>query len=155
MEYLSIDPNFRDDLAYIRRRDIRRFTPSLGFRPRPSIRWIRQIEFSGRWDYVANQKNRLAERVDNYEFQTTFESGDVLRIVPLQHFFDRVEKKSKIGGIGIPAGDYAWNSYSVQFQGFPKRKLSGSVSFTHSYGYYDGTLYKWSISPVLKMNKSL
>ena len=155
MEYLSIDPNFRDDLGYIRRKDIRRFTPSLEFRPRPDIRWIRQIEFSGRWDYLVNQKNRLAERIDNYQFQITFQSGDVLRIVPLQHFFDKVDKRSRIKGIRIPAGDYAWNSYSVRFQGFRKRKLAGSVSFTHSYGYYEGDLYKWSVSPVLKLNKSL
>ena len=155
MEYLSIDPNFRDDLGYIRRRDIRRFTPSLEFRPRPGIRWIRQIEFSGRWDYVVNQKNRLAERIDKYKFQITFQSGDALRIIPFQHSFDRVDRRSRIKGIRIPAGDYAWNSYSVRFQGFRKRKFAGSVSFTHSFGYYEGNLYKWSISPVLKLNKSL
>ena len=155
MEYLSIDPNFRDDVGYIRRGDIRRFSPSLAIRPRPNIRGIRQIEISGRWDYVVNQKNRLAERADQYAVQVAFQNGDSFRIVPFQHSFDRVQKRTQIKGIRIPAGDYSWNSYTVRYQRDKKRQFAGSLSFVHSYGYYAGNLYQWSFSPILKLSKSL
>ena len=154
MEYLSIDPNFRDDLGYIRRRDIRRFSPSLAFHPRINIRGIRQIEFSGRWDYIVNQKDSLVERADLYIVELTFQSGDVLRISPLQHSFDRLIERSRIKGIRIPAGDYSWNSYSFQYKSSRKRKFSGSLSFTRSNGYYEGNIYKWGVSPTLKLSKN-
>ena len=43
MEYLSVDPDFRDDLGFVRRTDIRRFSPSLAFSPRPNIRGVQPV----------------------------------------------------------------------------------------------------------------
>ena len=54
MEFLSIDPNFRDDLGFVRRTNIRRYAPSLAFRPRFGIRGVRQMEFLGTMDYMVD-----------------------------------------------------------------------------------------------------
>jgi len=87
--------------------------------------------------------------------QVAFQNGDSFRIVPFQHSFDRVQKRTQIKGIRIPAGDYSWNSYTVRYQRDKKRQFAGSLSFVHSYGYYAGNLYQWSFSPILKLSKSL
>ncbi|MBI2818798.1 MAG: carbohydrate binding family 9 domain-containing protein [Acidobacteria bacterium] len=156
VEYFSLGPNFRDDLGFILRKDVRRITPNLAFRPRPNIPGIRQIELSGRWDYIMNQRNKLMERQDHYVVQVVFQSGDSFRISPLHHYFDRLEKPNEIRpGIVIPAGDYAWDLYSIRYQANPARKLSGFAWFVQRYGYYGGNYYFWRFGPVLKVTQNL
>jgi len=156
MEFLSIDPNFRDDLGFVRRTDIRRFAPSLAIRPRPSIRGVRQMEFLGTLDYMIDHNNRVVRRTDKYIFQTFFEDSGILRIIPLVYNFDRVEVPFEISqGVTIPAGNYSWNVYVLRYTLSPARKLSGTLDFSHRYGFYGGNMYKWQFTPLLKLTENL
>ena len=156
MEYFSIDPNFRNDLGFIRRTDVRRFSPFFAVSPRPNIRGIRQMLFSARWDTLFDHSNRLIRRIDHYVVQVTFQSGDLIRTSPQHYNFDRVKEPFEISpGVTVPAGNYTWGVWSASFRANPGRKLSGRLAFTQRYGYYGGNLYVWGISPVLKLTEDI
>ncbi|MCH8267043.1 MAG: carbohydrate binding family 9 domain-containing protein [Acidobacteria bacterium] len=156
MEYFSIDPNFRNDLGFIRRTDVRRFSPFFAVSPRPNIRGVRQMLFSARWDTLFDHNNRLIRRVDHYVVTMTFQSGDHIRSTPLHYNFDRVEEPFEISpGVTVPAGDYTWGVWSVSFRANPGRTLSGRIAFTQRYNYYGGNIYVWGIAPVLKLTEDL
>ena len=156
MEFLSIDPNFRDDLGFVRRTNIRRYAPSLAFRPRFGIRGVRQMEFSGAMDYMVDHNNRVVRRTDKYIFNTFFEDGGILRIIPVVYNFDRVEEPFEISpGVTIPAGNYSWNVYVLRYTLSPARRLSGTIDFSHRRGFYGGNMYKWQFTPLLKLTENL
>lgn len=168
IEYFTLSPNFRDDLGYILRTDVRRISPAIALKPRPHLLGIRQIQLAGRWEYLMDQNNRLVQRTDHYSINVAMNSGDAIRISPLHHYFDRLPQDFKIRSavkspdgkiirpaVVIPAGDYSWSLYSFRFAGSPKRRLSGFVWFSQRYGYYGGNYYFWEFHPLFHWNEQL
>jgi hypothetical protein len=154
LDFLSLDPNFRDDLGFIRRTDLHRFLPAMAFRPRPNNAWIRQFEISGSWDYQMDSTNRVIARVDKYAFQVFFQDGGSFKIFPFIYQLDRVDRDFEISpGVVVPAGDHQWNVYDINYTFSPKRRLSGAIDVGQRYGYYGGNMYKFSLSPRLKLNE--
>jgi hypothetical protein len=155
LEYYSIGRNFRDDVGFVSRNDVRRTTPEVSYRPRPNVWHIRQIDFRGRWDYYTNQAGRLIERIDHYTILTTFQNGDSLRLAG-HYYLDRLVNPFEIKpGIVIPPADYSWKTYSIIFRGRSARKLSGAVQFVHRLNYYHGTAIYLKFTPTLKVSSNL
>ncbi len=156
MEFFSVDEDFRNDLGFRRRDDMRRYSPKLAFSPRPNIRWVRQMLFSARWDTVFNHSNELVRRIDHYVAQVSFQNGSVLRTSPSHYNFDRVERDFEISpGVTVPVADYTWNVYSVTYRTNPARALSSRFAFTHRAGYYGGDLFVYGFTPLLKLNEDV
>lgn len=154
MEYLSIELGFRDDLGFIRRADIHRLGPSIAYRPRPNIPWVRKFEFIGTWDYTMTSSNDVVRRTDKYAFNTYFEDGGQLRIIPFDYELDRVDKDFEVSpGVVVPAGRYQWNVYVLRYSLSPKRRFSGTIDFSHRYGFYKGNMYKFQLTPTLKLSR--
>jgi hypothetical protein len=153
MEYLSVDPDFRDDLGFVRRTDIRRLGPTVAIRRRPNIPHVRQVEISGSWDYLMSQDYRVLRRTDKYVFQIYFQDSGQLRIIPFDYEFDRVERPFVSGGVTVPAGDYQWNVYVLRYAFSPKRRFSGTLDFSHRYGFYKGNMHKFQLTPRLKVSE--
>ncbi|OFW26832.1 MAG: hypothetical protein A3H27_14495 [Acidobacteria bacterium RIFCSPLOWO2_02_FULL_59_13] len=153
LQYLSVDPDFRDDLGFLRRTNFRRFGPSIGFRPRPNLPWVRQFEFSGSWDYAIDHRGRVIRRTDKYIFQMFFQDGGTLRIIPFDYEFDRVEADFQISGVAVPKGDYQWNVWVLRYHISPKRRFYGALDFSHRYGFYEGNMYKFQLSPSFKVSE--
>jgi hypothetical protein len=153
MEYLSIDPGFRSDMAFIRRADYHRFSPQIAFRPRPNISWIRQMEISGSWDYQMNASNQVVRRIDKYAFQVFFQDGGLFRAIPFDYEFDRVERAFEVvPGVVVPAHPYQWNVYVLRYQSSPKRRYFVNLDMSHRYGYYKGNLVKFQTDHNFKIN---
>lgn len=155
MEYYSIDPNFRDDMGFILRKDVRRMTPTIGFRPRPRLWSIRQVDVSGRWDYYTDQQGHEVERIDHYTFLVTLQNGDSLRWA-VHNYLDRPPEDFEIKpGVTIPAGDYTWTTWSFTYRGDPARRLSGFMQFIQLLNYYNGRAYDTKLNPTLKLSSNL
>jgi len=155
MDYLSLDPKFRDDIGFVRRTDLKRLLPTIAFRPRPRVSWIRQLEFSGSWDYQMNTSNRLIARVDKYGFQAWFQDGGAFEIYPFVYQLDRVDKAFEISdGVFVPAGDHQWNVVDMSYTFSPRRRVSGVIDLGRRYGYYGGNMNKLTFRPLLKVNEN-
>ncbi len=153
LQYLSIDPQFRNGLGYVRRTDIRRYFPSVSFRPRPNLPGIRQLDIGGTWEYVTNQRNEVVARTDKYILQAFFDDGGVLRFIPYDYERDRVDRDYEISpGVMVPKGSYRWNVWVMRYTMSPKRRLAGSYDFSHRYGFYGGNMYKFQFTPILRIS---
>ena len=154
VDWLSVDPGFRDDLGFIRRPDVHRLGPSIAWRPRPNIPWIRKTEFIFTWDYTMDASNRVVRRTDKYAFNLYFQDGGQLRLIPFDYELDQVDQDFEVSpGVLVPARRYYWNVYVLRYTLSPKRMLSGTIDYSHRYGYYGGNMYKFQLTPVLKLSK--
>ncbi len=153
LEYVSLDPGFRGDMAFIRRADYHRLGPQIAFRPRPNIPWVRQLEISGTWDYQMNASNNVVRRIDKYITQVFFQDGSLIRIIPFDYEFDRVERDFEIvPGVVVPAHPYQWNVYVLRYQSSSKRRYWANIDFSHRYGFYTGNMYKLQTVHNFKLN---
>jgi hypothetical protein len=156
-EFVAIEPNFRDDLGFIPRKNMRRVTPTFGIKPRPGNGWIRQMRFAPRIDYIMDREWNLETRTVHYSNRVEFQSGDSLLLSPHTNF-DRLTEPFVIrsrAGIVAPPGDYNWWNFRAQFTANPARRLSGNFVYEPEPGYYGGDLTTWEISPRLRVNPSL
>ena len=155
MDYFSLDPDFRDDIGFVRRTDLQRLLPTIAFRPRPNVSWIRQLEFSGSWDYQMDTSNRLIARVDKYGFQALFQDGGAFEIYPFIYQLDRVDEAFEVSpGVVVPAGDHQWNVVDLSYTFSPRRRISGVIDLGRRYGYYGGNMNKMTFRPLFKVNEN-
>ena len=141
MEYLSIDPNFRSDMAFIRRADYHRFGPQIAFRPRPkNNKVIRQLIFRYRTDYTMNTKNVLQTRVSHTAFEMRLQNGDLFGWVPHTRFDTFSAPFTNRAGVWlIPPGSYSWWNNGLRYTLNPSRRISGqAINWAWHIGYYGG-----------------
>ena len=133
-----VDPEFRNDIGFVRRRNLRQFSPTISLSPRPNSRLIRQLNFALRLSYSLNQKNVLDTKQNAYEFEIFFQDGGVLGYVP-HTYADRPSKPFRIRpGIVIPPGLTRWWSNVLRYRSNPGLRLSGTFRWEQNYGYYGG-----------------
>ena len=172
LDYVSIEPYFRDDLGYVRRKNIRRLSPFVEFRPRPRSKLIRQIKFQFRSDNLTNSNDwEMQSQLNHQQMEVVFQSGDSFIIAP-HRGFEKVDKAFNLRErvvavttegqvtrrqpiIAVPAGDYIWWWWYLGYTANPARKLSGNFVWKNSPGYYGGNLVEWRLDPKLKVTNNL
>ncbi|MCC7416887.1 MAG: carbohydrate binding family 9 domain-containing protein [Acidobacteria bacterium] len=169
VETVAVEPDFRDDLGYVPRRDMRRITPVIGISPRPRSGPIRQISFQPRFDTVWNREWVVESRRDHYNLNIDFQSGDSIVFAP-HHRVEKLDEpfvfRDRLVNLGpginvrqpvvvVPAGEYAWWYPRMTYNLNPARRLSGNVVFQAEPGFFGGDLYEWIFSPRLKVTDTL
>ena len=133
-----VDPEFRNDMGFVPRRDFRQFTPTVSFQPRPNSRLVRQLNFAFRSNYSFTQKNVLETKQNAYEFEIFFQDGGVFGFVP-HTYFDRPAKPFRIRpGIVIPPGATKWWSNVLRYRSNPAKRFVGEFRWEPHYAYYGG-----------------
>ena len=153
--WIVVDPEFRNDLGFVPRKNMRQFIPQLAIRPRPASDLIRRINISYRGDYIMNQRNELETRVNHYILGFEFESGDQLNWTPHTRLERLVAPFRLRPGVVIPPGTYSWWYNNMRYNGNPARKLSGSFVYQRHYGFFGGDLRTLQLGPRLKMTEQL
>jgi hypothetical protein len=148
--YLFLEPDFRDDLGFVPRRNQRRFSPELYFKPRPNNRLIRKIQFGYRMDYITDQDWTVQTRYMHSHFHVWFQSADHLLIAPHRQM-ERVNEPFLLRpGIPVSPGVYNWNTIRISYTMNPAQRLSGSFSYQPTWGYFGGDLHRLSFGPRIK-----
>ncbi len=154
IDYWEIGANFNPALGYVRRTGIKTFRTFGSISPRPSLSWVRQVEF---WGYISRiydrQTNKYLEgRTIIKPVEIRFESGDQIEF-EIDHKYDYTEEPFEIfNGIMIPAGEYDFTSYRAEIEASGKRMLSGHVFYTWG-DYYGGTRNELNTRLGFKPNK--
>ena len=81
-DYVFIEPDFRNDLGFVPRKNMRRITPYFGIKPRPKSGPIRQINLNYRHDYVTDRDWEVQTKTLHYNAGLDFQSGDSLNTSP-------------------------------------------------------------------------
>ncbi len=169
VETFYIQPNFRNDLGFTRRKDWRRHTASFTVAPRPKSGPIRRISMNPRFDYETDSQYRLTGRLAHMHNRIEFHSGDAITANPHRPF-ERIDKRftlrsrlvdidqygqaRRLPTVVVPDGDYKWFYLNSSFIFSPKRRVSGVISYKPSPGYYGGDLVEWGFSPRVKINNN-
>ena len=151
-----VDPEFRSDLGFVPRKNMRQISPEIAFRPRPNSDFIRQIVMRSRVDYIMNQQNRLESRVTHLAFEFLMENGGDFAFTP-HGFRDTVPEPFHIrSGVVIPPGTYSWWHTGARFRTNPANRFVFAGNFMPNWRYYnDGFLLSGGFNTRFRMNEDV
>jgi hypothetical protein len=138
LEHLVVEPNFKPEVGFLRRTDIRRSFAQARFSPRPkSSKLIRKVGFDASLDHVTNTANRLETREAQVQNRVEFQSGDSWSS-EYSHVFEYLPEPFAIAeGVTLPAGGYGYQEIRTTYQLGPQRPVTGFLTFGQG-GFYDG-----------------
>ena len=140
--FLRIGESFDPSLGFVPRKGIASYKLGGTHGPRPSWPWLRQMRNQLFATFITDlDGNWETYRVFTAPINWRFESGDRLEI----NYFPRGESLEESFEIAseviIPAGDYHFARYRLEYELAAKRKFNGQ--FTWWFGsFYDGTLHE-------------
>jgi hypothetical protein len=138
LERLVVEPNFRPEIGFVRRTDMRRSSGQLRFSPRPAaLGPVRKLTFQTGIAYVTNNANRLDTRDRTGAFQTEFRNSDVAGVSYVDTFERLVRPFTIVPGVQIPAGGYAFHTLQLSYTAGQQRGISGGIVYEQG-AFYDG-----------------
>jgi len=154
--WLVVDPDFRDDIGFVPRKDMREISPQFAIRPRPNSDWLRQVVMRGRVDYLMNQQNRLESRTIHFATEFLLQNGGDFAFTPHQ-MRDTIPAPFRIRpGVVIPKGTYSWWHTGARFKTNPANRFTFSGMFQPNWGYYnEGFLLGAGFNARYKVNEQI
>ena len=149
-----VDPEFRTDMGFIRRRDLARQNYSLGWKPRPAWGAVRQVMVFGSVEYLTDTEGEIETRSQSLWTRWQLESGDSFT-VSVSREFERLDEGFYPSGLAfVGPGDYAWTSWRASVDTFRGRRVSGRLNASGG-GFYDGTRRSFGARLTLRPNQKL
>jgi hypothetical protein len=137
MEHMAVGDNFRPEIGYVRRDDIRRSLGLFRFSPRPrASRLVRKYSYTGTLVYVETGDGHLDTRDWRGEFGIEFQNSDKLT-ASVGDTYERLPQLLRVVGLTIPAGGYDYATARVGFTFGQQRPASGSVTLERGQ-FYNG-----------------
>lgn len=139
-EHMLIDADFRPEVGYVRRSDIRRTFGQLRFSPRPrQSNRIRKYTFQGSVDYVTDGPAiELQSRDANGFFRIEFQSSDQFTTEYSREYELLPARFTIAPGVFVPAGGYTYSTGRVSYSLGQQRRVSGRLSASTG-SLYGGT----------------
>ncbi len=139
-DIMRIDPGFRSDLGFVLREDIVRRAYRGSWIPRPSVPWLRSVNFNVADTTFHDTSGTLVSGQRWVASVISLESGDSLGAFFTDNF-ERLDLPFQIHpDVTIPPGDYDFRWFFVFLSTYGGRALSASVSGRHG-GFYDGDVF--------------
>ena len=147
-EHLAIGRNFRPEVGFTRRTDIRRSFGELRFSPRPQrMKNVRKLTWTGSGEYVVNGAGDVDARVLLGHFGSEFENSDQFTIdVTRDYEFLRQAFAPAGSPASIAPGGYTFTDVAAAYAFGAQRRLSGTIT-VRAGEYYDGTIRSITIGP--------
>ena len=145
MEHMAVGDNFRPEIGYVRRDDVRRSLGMFRFSPRPrASRVVRKYSYAGTMVYTETGDGHLDTRDWRGEFGIEFQNGDKLT-ASYGSVFERLPQPLRVVGLEIPAGGYDYGTARVGVTFGQQRRASGSVTVERG-EFYSGDKTTLTIS---------
>jgi len=138
LERLVVDEQFRPEVGYVRRGDIRRQFGLARFSPRPKAsKTVRKLSWTASMAYIENGAGRLDTRDGDGEFAIEFHNSDRFH-VGYNDVYEFLPLPFRIApGVVLPVGGYDYSSISVGYNLGQQRRASANVLFEQG-SFYDG-----------------
>jgi hypothetical protein len=145
LEHLAVGDNFRPEIGYVRRDDIRRSLGQFRFSPRPrASTLIRRYSYIGALGYTETGDGHLDTRDWRGEFSVEFQNSDRIT-ASYGDTFERLPLPLRVVGLTIPAGGYDFATARVNVTFGQQRPVSGSVTLEQG-EFYGGDKTSLTIS---------
>ncbi len=147
-----IEPDFRNDLGFILRRDVLYQRYDGQFKPRPaSLPWLRQVRFVGHHQTFHDLDGRLISQRNFFDLRPELESGDSF-IFSYERKFERLDVPLRLHpDVAIPPGEYRFRQLFLGIFTNAARKVSLST-FVEVGEFYDGD--RFSATPQMTIRFS-
>jgi len=160
-EHMLVDQDFRPEVGYVRRSDIRRSSGQLRFSPRPRrSALIRKYTFQAGLDYVTDaDATALQSRELSSSFRIDFQSSDSFSAEASREFELLPSRFAIAPGVIVPAGGYTYSTGRISYSLGQQRRVSGRVSASTG-SLYEGTKSdvsfsgRWGVMPQLSLEPS-
>ncbi len=141
--FKEIQKGFEPKLGFVPRKDIRKYSGGIEYAPRIG-ETVRQLEFGIDGNLITNTDDELETwDLEVQPLGIDWESGDAVRL-QAEHVHDQFLSNFEISpGVIVPAGEYDYDRYSIDFESAEKRALSAIV-FLSAGEFLDGDLIESS-----------
>ena len=161
-EHMLIDSDFKPEVGYVRRSDIRRSFAQLRFSPRPRrSKLIRKYTGQGSFDYVTDASaTELQSREASGSFRIDFQSSDSFSSEYSREFELLPSRFTIAPGVIVPAGGYTFSTGRVSYSLGQQRRVSGRFSASTG-SLYGGTKSdvsysgRWGVVPQFSLEPSV
>jgi hypothetical protein len=164
-ERLAVGANFKPEVGYVQRSDMRSHYGLLRFSPRPrSIRSIRKFSWQASFSNIDDGRGRLETQAAIGQFGIEFQNGDRFN-VNYSDNYEFLKQPFPVGGVRIPVGGYDFGNFHIEYTLGVGRTLAGTFAVDKG-GFYSGdkTTFtyrsgrlkispKFSIEPSLSLNR--
>jgi hypothetical protein len=132
--YTSIQEDFEDEMGFVPRVGIRKFTAYAArwFRPEAIRGTVRQIWPHIHYDYVMNTEGNMDTRYVDYHLPITFQSGANMEI-GANTTFERLPTPlllSRSDNVSVPVGGYGFREWMIRGGTDTSRRISGNANYT-------------------------
>jgi len=160
-EHMLIDRDFRPEVGYVRRTDIRRSAGQLRFSPRPrGSKLIRKYTWQTSFDYITDASaSELQSRELSSSFRIDFQSSDSLTAEASREFELLPSRFTIAPGVVVPAGGYSYSTGRFSYSLGQQRRVSGRIGASTG-SLYGGTKSdvtfsgRWGVIPQLSLEPS-
>lgn len=153
--HLTLEPNFNPELGFAERLNTRKSIFEFGYRPRPKIRGVRQLEIRPYIEYYTNNRNVVDQKIGHYNFEVLLQNGGKFRYAPHVRF-ERILSPLRIfPGVTIPVGDYRSTSHVIEYGLDPSRPVSGTLRVSFYTNYFGGDRTSYLLNPQWRPSSSM
>ncbi len=154
-KYREVQPNFNAEVGFVRRTDVRLFSGGGALNFYPEDFWsIREIRMMMRMDTFLTTDNDLDTRKYMPGFSMEFDSGAMFEVFGNHTREILKEEFVPFPGRPIPAGDYSYGTYHLEYTHNTSAVISPFASFEQG-GYYDGHRRMWGGGLLIHPNAKL
>lgn len=144
LSYREFGNAYDPAVGFVPRNDFRRVEPRVAWGPRPSLAWIRSLQFSAQFRYMEGLTfGDVQEREWDFGLlQVNFESGDFFSLSTTRTY-EGLDNGFTVGGdIPILPGEYSnWNT-SLRFRSAGRRQISVNGELSRG-GFWDGSRQRY------------
>ncbi len=139
LEHLLIGEDFRPEVGFVRRRDMRRSFAELRFSPRPaSIAAVRRFVGTGSLAYVENLGGAVETREATGLFTVEWENSDQLTVSAIDSY-EFLPRPFRIApDVVLPVAGYDFTNLQLGYNFGQQRRFSANVMAEHG-SFYGGT----------------
>ncbi len=154
--YRRIGDDFRPEMGFVRRRDIKHVYATVGTHRRPAVSWIQEVAPYVEIHRFNNLRDTLVTREVKGGVRVDLSSGASLN-VSVARRYELVEDPFTVSAGTIPTGGYDFNEASVSFQSSAGRPFSANVRISGG-GFYNGDRrsvggrLRWLVSHKMAVN---
>jgi hypothetical protein len=158
-EYLDIGTDYNPELGFVPRRDMRKSSAGIGWKPRPESGWVRQYTFRTRVEYTSNQAGRMEDRIVHLPtVDVLFHSGDFLTFDFHDNFLLLPNPFAIVPGrFTVPPGGYDGHDFLFIYNASPARRVWGTplVRYRRWWGQYGGDTRQWEFRPQVRITQEV
>jgi hypothetical protein len=152
-QYNEVQENFNPEVGFVRRGNLAQYNSEIAWLPQlQGNDLIRNLTFRVTNEYIEGSTSEDIEtRAHIAQSGVQFENSASLNFTAAR-IFDRLTNPTRIRGIEIPQGDYAYQRYTANARTNNNLKVSGSVLYQWG-EFWDGNLKSFRGTLALKPNQ--